>query len=111
MSGHSNSTGNMKRHILNNHPEQVLQTALEEEKFILGITIDNAANNGTFFNWLEEHGITADVSQIRCLAHAMNLSVQDMLTCLKSPFAEKLTEEVTFDDDDEEDEDELENEV
>lgn len=73
---------------------------------ILGITVDNATNNDTFFHWLEEHGIAVDVSQIRCLAHIMNLSVQDMLKCLKAPFAEESTEEDTFDD-----EDELDNEV
>lgn len=76
---------------------------------ILGITVDNASNNDTFFDWLEEHGIAVDVSQIRCLAHIMNLSVQDMLKCLKAPFAEKSTEENSFDDEDE-DEDELDNE-
>lgn len=74
---------------------------------IMGITVDNAANNDTFINWLEEHGITHDVNHIRCLAHIMNLSVQDMLKCLKAPFAENTTGEDLLDDE----EDELENEV
>lgn len=34
VSGQCNSTGNMKRHMLNKHSEKVLQTALEEEEFV-----------------------------------------------------------------------------
>lgn len=52
---------------------------------ILAITLDNAANNNTLFDFLEEYGITATSNQVRCMAHIINLSVQDILATLKVP--------------------------
>lgn len=52
---------------------------------IIAITLDNATNNDTFFDWLEEHGILADSHQARCMAHIINLGVQDVLSTLKVP--------------------------
>lgn len=52
---------------------------------VLAITVDNASNNDTFFMWLEECGLTDLMNHIRCIAHIMNLSVQDMLDELKIP--------------------------
>lgn len=51
----------------------------------MGITLDNASNNDTLFNWLEEHGLTCVLNHVRCLDHIMNLAVQDILTELKVP--------------------------
>lgn len=54
---------------------------------ILGITLDNASNNDTMFQYLAE--ISEDISEeeihIRCLAHVINLSAQDILALLKIP--------------------------
>lgn len=47
---------------------------------IMGVTLDNATNNDTFFDWLQQHGITAVDNQMRCMAHIINLSVQDILS-------------------------------
>lgn len=58
-------------------------------KKVLGITLDNATNNDTFFTSLENYAIKNGViissveDQVRCLAHILNLSVQDMLKLLK----------------------------
>lgn len=52
---------------------------------ILGITGDNASNNDTFFDWLEEHGLSSWENQVRCLCHIINLAVQDLLKLLKVP--------------------------
>lgn len=52
---------------------------------ILAITADNAGSNDTLFDWLDEYGISAVSSQVRCLAHVMNLAAQDMLSVLKVP--------------------------
>lgn len=68
---------------------------------IMGITVDNATNNDTFFFWLEEMGLKAEVNQIRCLAHIMNLSVKDMLKALKAPFVEEPNRDDGLDDEDE----------
>lgn len=53
---------------------------------ILAVTLDNATNNDTFFTWLERHGITAVNNRMRCMAHILNLSVQDILKSLKVPY-------------------------
>ena len=52
---------------------------------ILAITGDNAGSNDTLFQWLDEYGISAVTSQVRCLAHVINLAAQDMLAALKVP--------------------------
>lgn len=52
---------------------------------ILAITCDNAGSNVTLFQWLDNYGISAVTSQVRCLAHVLNLAVQDMLASLKVP--------------------------
>lgn len=52
---------------------------------ILGITLDNATNNDTLFDFLEEYGLIAAESHVRCLAHILNLSVQDILRVLRVP--------------------------
>lgn len=52
---------------------------------ILAITADNAGSNDTLFDWLDKYGISAVSSQVRCLAHVMNLAAQDMLSALKVP--------------------------
>lgn len=58
---------------------------------ILAITLDNASNNDTlvssFQNELVKHGVSISPNsiQVRCLAHIMNLSVQDILKSLKHP--------------------------
>lgn len=50
---------------------------------ILGVTADNASSNNTFFEWMEEYGLTKVANQIRCLCHIFNLAVQDFLELLK----------------------------
>lgn len=52
---------------------------------IQAITADNAGSNNTMFEWLDDYGISAVTSQVRCLAHVLNLAVQDMLASLKVP--------------------------
>lgn len=52
---------------------------------ILGITLDNVGSNNTLFNFLEEYGVSDAESHVRCLAHILNLSVQDILKMLKVP--------------------------
>lgn len=52
---------------------------------IQAITADNAGSNNTLFEWLDDYGISAVTSQVRCLAHVLNLAVQDMLASLKVP--------------------------
>lgn len=71
---------------------------------IMAVTLDNATNNDTFFTWLEQHGITAVDNRMRCMAHIINLGVQDIMKSLKMPY------DADFHDY-EERVDELENEV
>lgn len=52
---------------------------------IVAITLDNATNNDTLFGFLQDHGITAVRNQVRCMAHILNLGVQDILTKLNVP--------------------------
>lgn len=52
---------------------------------IMGITVDNALNNDTFFVWLEEYGLSSVMNHVRCLDHIMNLAVQDILKELRVP--------------------------
>lgn len=68
---------------------------------ILAVTGDNAGNNGTFFHWMEEYGISSFSNQVRCMCHIMNLAVQDILACLRVPY---LDDEFTDDVDELEDE-------
>lgn len=55
----------------------------------MGITLDNVVSNGTFMECLQAHGIqilthvSAVSNRVRCLAHVLNLSVQDLLNSLK----------------------------
>lgn len=63
---------------------------------ILAITVDNASNNDTLFDWLNE--ISQDSSRVRCLAHIINLAVQDMLATLKIPDADDVEDEFILDD-------------
>lgn len=55
---------------------------------ILGVTLDNATNNDTFFDWMEEHGMSSSANQLCCLCHIFNLAVQDLLKLLKVPVPE-----------------------
>lgn len=52
---------------------------------IAAITLHNATNNDTLFDFLEHHGIAADSHQVRYMAHIINLAVQDILGTLKIP--------------------------
>lgn len=58
---------------------------------VLGVTVDNATNNDTFMDGLEKYGITVGThisskeNRIRCMAHILNLCVQDILSTLKIP--------------------------
>lgn len=53
---------------------------------ILAVTLDNATNNDTFFMWLEQHGINDVDNRMRCMAHIINLAVQDIMSSLKVPY-------------------------
>lgn len=80
---------------------------------IMAITMDNVESNNTFMSSLATHGVTiqtiisSDGNRVRCLAHVLNLSVQDIMKSLKIS--------LTLDDDQPEDEvdfsDEEEDEV
>lgn len=65
---------------------QILSKCLERLAIpmskILAITVDNAGNNDTLFNFLE--GISSNTSHVRCLAHIINLAAQDLLSQLKT---------------------------
>lgn len=56
---------------------------------VMGITMDNAFANDTFLDSMEKHGIKILTNfskaghHVRCLAHILNLSVQDILQALK----------------------------
>lgn len=52
---------------------------------ILSVTADNASSNETFFDWLEDQGLSSLSHQLRCLCHIFNLGVQDLLAQLKVP--------------------------
>lgn len=55
---------------------------------VLAFTMDNATPNDTFIACLQDHGIEIGINfsesenQVRCLAHILNLSVQDILQCV-----------------------------
>ncbi|KAJ6640352.1 Zinc finger BED domain-containing protein RICESLEEPER 2 [Pseudolycoriella hygida] len=70
---------------------------------ILGVTGDNAGSNDTFFDWMEEYGLTVLSNKMRCICHIFNLAVQDFLTLLKVTPPE--------DNDIDADDDDFENEV
>lgn len=71
---------------------------------VMGITLDNVASNDTFMTSLEEHGIkisthvSAASNRVRCLAHVLNLSVQDLLNSLKVSLKYEDAEEDDFAD-------------
>lgn len=58
---------------------------------VLAFTMDNASPNDTFITCLQDHGVEIGLNfsecdnQVRCLAHVLNLSVQDILKCLGLP--------------------------
>lgn len=60
----------------------------------MGITLDNASNNGAFIrlltNWAIEKRIPFDKddNHFRCFAHVINLSVQAALTQLESEISQ-----------------------
>ncbi|KAJ6647884.1 Zinc finger BED domain-containing protein RICESLEEPER 4, partial [Pseudolycoriella hygida] len=63
------------------------------------VTVDNASNNDTFFDCLQQHGITAVDNHMRCMAHIINLSIQDILNSLKIPYDANYHDyEITQDD-------------
>lgn len=72
---------------------------------ILAITLDNASNNDTlltsFINEVIAQGVNISIDDIhvRCLAHIMNLSVQDILTKLGG--TKSVTDKMDENDDDE----------
>lgn len=63
---------------------------------ILAITLDNATSNDTIFHWLEE--ISAESCHIRCMAHIINLAVQDILQILKVPHEDNIEDDINLDD-------------
>ncbi|KAJ6640379.1 putative AC9 transposase, partial [Pseudolycoriella hygida] len=66
---------------------------------IIGVTVNNASNNDTFFDCLQQHGITAVDNHMKCMAHIINLSVQDILNSLKIPYDANCHDyEITQDD-------------
>lgn len=58
---------------------------------ILAITTDNIESNSTFMDAMEEHGIKVGVDvrpdehRVRCMAHILNLCVQDIMKALNIP--------------------------
>jgi len=72
---------------------------------ILGVTGDNATSNNTFFDWMEEHGLSSLLNKIRCMCHVAKLAVQDLLDLLKIRYPE------AEDDDEDADDYDYENEV
>lgn len=74
---------------------------------VLAYTMDNATSNDTFISCLVEHGILHGINisvaenQVRCLAHILNLSVQDILKALNVPLIdEDRTEDEIMEDSD-----------
>lgn len=65
---------------------------------VLAYSMDNASSNNTFLDFLKIHGIeigsvaNLDEAQIRCLAHILNLAVQDILKMIIGPVHLKQTE-------------------
>lgn len=57
---------------------------------VLAITTDNASNNNTFIRIMADHfkvmktDFNPENQHVRCLAHVLNLAVQDMLESLKT---------------------------
>ena len=77
---------------------------------VLAVTTDNAGNNSTFMDALERDaatdGINISKNQnfVRCMAHVINLSVQDIMTELKitpSLETDELSQEISDSDVDE----------
>lgn len=58
---------------------------------VLSLTMDNATANDTLMDSLQKHGIkigvkvSAEENRVRCMAHILNLAVQDILESLKIP--------------------------
>lgn len=58
---------------------------------VLAVTMDNVTSNDTFVDCLRIHGIkfginlSAAENRVRCMAHIINLGVQDILESLKIP--------------------------
>lgn len=68
---------------------------------ILAITMDNATSNDTFISSLRLHGslngvdISVAENQVRCLAHILNLVVQDILKSLNVPLIVNTEDDIT----------------
>ncbi len=77
------------------HYSQIFVACLERFNIplskVMCITMDNVGANDTFMESLEALGIKADViinsadNRVRCMAHILNLCVQDILSMLKVP--------------------------
>lgn len=77
------------------HYSQIFMACLERFSIplskVMCITMDNVGANDTFIESLEALGITAEVifnsadNRVRCMAHILNLCVQDILSKLKIP--------------------------
>lgn len=89
-------SGENQSHML---PDCLSRLGIPFEK-TLAITVDNASNNDTLFAFLiKDYGLSDEAEHhVRCLAHILNLCVQDILHALKVPesisFDEDLEEEV-----------------
>lgn len=70
---------------------------------VMGITMDNVASNDTLMEWLESHGLSATDNRVRCLAHILNLSVQDLMSSLKIALSNEMNIPM-FEDSEESDE-------
>lgn len=58
---------------------------------VLSLTMDNVTSNDTFMEFLKKHGIqigthlSSSENRVRCMAHILNLCVQDILASLNIP--------------------------
>lgn len=68
---------------------------------IVAYIMDNASSNDTFIYHLRKHGIAirsdADL-EIRCLAHILNLSVQDILNMIIGPENMEINESINIEE-------------
>lgn len=69
---------------------------------VMAITMDNVGSNDTFMEYLKNEGIKIEIrisaagNRVRCLAHVLNLSVQDLMSALN--IALNNDEDVLFED-------------
>lgn len=80
---------------------------------VMAITMDNVESNNTFMNLLATYGITIqtttspDANRVRCLAHVLNLSVQDIMSSLNislKPDDDQPEDEADFSDEENDEE-------